>query len=263
MKEKSEVYPRLGKNIRGLRKMYGERITDLAEFIGVEPSAVSYYETGQRFPKLDTLKKLAKHFRVSETQLLTGDLSDLPYITGEKKRDSLSTLMMIFPLVCTETALEHKAFKKGYEIMTQEVYPHIGKGMASEDDYALLQKCIALFEMAKKGHIVEGTANHLSLLMLLGFGASFLSPRMSDSIDIKGNRKTMRDVWESILPTFKKTSEEDSDAGQTIEESSEEDVDTSPSIEEFLKEYEVDIYVDIALLKKTESSYMMRVYEAS
>ena len=58
--EKKTFY-KLGANIRGLRKGYGETQLDLAMTIGVEKTAISNYELGERIPERDVLIKIAKH----------------------------------------------------------------------------------------------------------------------------------------------------------------------------------------------------------
>lgn len=50
------------KNLKILRKNYGETQLDLAFAIGFSNEvSVSHYENEKRYPKPDTLKKIAKH----------------------------------------------------------------------------------------------------------------------------------------------------------------------------------------------------------
>lgn len=46
-----KFYYKLGENIRGLRRMYGETQLDLAIAIDVKPNTISNYEMGERLPE--------------------------------------------------------------------------------------------------------------------------------------------------------------------------------------------------------------------
>ena len=67
---------RLGKNIRCLRKAYGETQEQLGEVIGVEKNTISYYENGKREPDKETLTAIASHFMISVEELMFCDLSE-------------------------------------------------------------------------------------------------------------------------------------------------------------------------------------------
>lgn len=68
----------LGETIRKLRKRRGLTPKDLARSAGVHFSEIYRIEHGQRFPKAQTLKKLAKPLGISEIALfkLAGFLSE-------------------------------------------------------------------------------------------------------------------------------------------------------------------------------------------
>jgi len=62
MSKPNTNYPNLGKNIRCLRKAFGETQLDLAIAIGASGSnVISQYESGERIPERDYLLKMAKH----------------------------------------------------------------------------------------------------------------------------------------------------------------------------------------------------------
>ena len=73
----SKEYYKLPSNIRGLRKTFGESITDLALAIGVGNTAVSNYELGDRIPDRNVLKRIAKHYHITENELVHGDYSNM------------------------------------------------------------------------------------------------------------------------------------------------------------------------------------------
>lgn len=75
--------------IKNLRNAAGLTQKQLAERLGVAKSVVSYYETGDRYPSIDVLIKLAGIFHVTTDYLLdishaktldASELSDAEYI---------------------------------------------------------------------------------------------------------------------------------------------------------------------------------------
>ena len=58
----------LGQRIKQLRQDNDITQKELADFLGVTPKAVSFYELGQRMPSNEMLLKLAQKFRVSTWQ---------------------------------------------------------------------------------------------------------------------------------------------------------------------------------------------------
>lgn len=65
----------LGARIAALRRSQGMSQGQLAQKLGVSPSAVGMYEQGRREPSAATLVALAECFGVSTDYLLTGHIS--------------------------------------------------------------------------------------------------------------------------------------------------------------------------------------------
>ena len=94
-----KFYYKLGENIRGLRRLYGETQLDLAIAIDVKPTTISNYEMGERLPERtierDVLIRIAKHYMITEDELLNGDFSNTKKFNNykindiEKKREFL------------------------------------------------------------------------------------------------------------------------------------------------------------------------------
>jgi transcriptional regulator with XRE-family HTH domain len=63
----SEIFPERLKAARELRGLSQEQV---AERSGLQPSAISHFETGSRKPSFDNLKRLADALRVSTDYLL-------------------------------------------------------------------------------------------------------------------------------------------------------------------------------------------------
>lgn len=77
----------LGMRIALCRKIRGLCQTELAERLGVSPSAVGMYEQGRRTPSVDILILLAREFGISLHFLITG----FPYVPEPCRDDVLSS----------------------------------------------------------------------------------------------------------------------------------------------------------------------------
>lgn len=57
-------------NLKKYRKLCGFRQSDVAEMIGVDRSAYTYYENGKTEPNIEGIKKIASMFKVDVNMLL-------------------------------------------------------------------------------------------------------------------------------------------------------------------------------------------------
>lgn len=76
----STISEKFSDRLRSARQLRGYSQTDLADKTGLQPSAVSHFETGRRAPSFDNLKALAVALDVS-TDYLLGRV-DKPHVTG-------------------------------------------------------------------------------------------------------------------------------------------------------------------------------------
>ena len=67
----------LAGNIRDMRKARGITQTELAQSLSVTPQSVSRWETGQAYPDVVLLPKIAKYFDVTLDELMLGLESSL------------------------------------------------------------------------------------------------------------------------------------------------------------------------------------------
>ena len=67
--------------VKRTREMRGLSQADLAKKTGLQPAAVSHFETGQRSPSFDNLRRLADALEVSVDYLL-GRIDEEKYGTG-------------------------------------------------------------------------------------------------------------------------------------------------------------------------------------
>jgi len=73
MGRKEEVAQRL----RTMRKSRGYTQRDLAKLMGVSPSSISMYETGERGPDFETLESFADVFNVSLSDIIGDDIVEI------------------------------------------------------------------------------------------------------------------------------------------------------------------------------------------
>ena len=66
----------LGPRIAALRREAGLSQAELAQKLGISPSAMGMYEQGRREPSIETVIALAKVFQVTIDYLLTGQPSE-------------------------------------------------------------------------------------------------------------------------------------------------------------------------------------------
>ena len=60
----------LAKNLQHYMEQYGYTAKDIAEKIGVEPSAVSYWVNAKYYPRIDKIEKMANLFHVNKACLV-------------------------------------------------------------------------------------------------------------------------------------------------------------------------------------------------
>ena len=72
----------LGQRIKQLRQEHDITQKELADFLGVTPKAVSFYELGQRMPSNEMILKLAQKFCVS-TDYLLGNKENITAVERE------------------------------------------------------------------------------------------------------------------------------------------------------------------------------------
>lgn len=105
----------LAKNIKALREAFGETLKDLANIVGYGTNTVHYYETGRNEPDDETKSKIAMHYGITVSELMHSDLTNIDRI----HIDYLAfyrNLRTIFPIVCTENALNNESFAKAYRL---------------------------------------------------------------------------------------------------------------------------------------------------
>lgn len=158
---------RVRKNIRALRKYYGETMLDLAIALDVSKSLISDWENGKKDIPYNNILKIAKHYRISISHIMNYDLSYLDsssavnYIVNFDdeyiKKINLNT---IFPLF---TSKEIKNSKKLSEAL--EMHKQLWSLDSSKMDKLDIDIIINSYEEAlSKNYCLSVLANYLSLI---------------------------------------------------------------------------------------------------
>ena len=154
----------ISKNIKSLRIAYGESQLDLALSIELDsPNAIANYEKGIRIPKPEIRKRIAKHYRITEEELMYSDFSGLHFpksIFGDKEKMIEMSLEM-FPVIKTEQAIRNAEFRTGFEAHLRIIEAMKNSITGNDSDYDVC------FESYDKCEMPEATANILGLFLLL------------------------------------------------------------------------------------------------
>lgn len=231
---------RLGLNIRGLRKAYGETQEDLAFAIGESgKTTISNYEVGSRVPQREVLRKIAKHYHITEEELLNGDYSEMKIMFDVNIFDIENGKNMIdktFPIILSENAMMNGNFKKAYELHMELYDEMLYERNVSEEK---IEECVKLYEAASNEDVIEATANHLGWMAFWDFIYNFITPEMLDFLEntSESNLTTKNFLKLGYLLSFE---EEVENTNKLSKEDMEE-----------IAEREANMYVDIYLLKKS------------
>lgn len=232
-------------NLRNLRNTYGETQLNLANALDLSNSVISKYESGKGLLKLENLTKIAKHYMIPIDLLLQ---EDVPFI--EIPEDDLyckKALDALLPIISSEEALKNSDFKKAYEL-----HLSLYENIFTDDEISSseIDKCISLYNNAYKAGIIEGLANRLWWNILFSFCYSIVTPKLLDDAGSTiGNCSSKEIIREYFLPKFDKESLEN-----ILYENYEE---LEKEKNEFFAEIQVDIYVDICLLKHSDKYWKL------
>lgn len=162
---------RLSKNIRSLRKAYGESQEDLGCVLEIGKTAIYNYEKGIR-RKNNSIYQIAKHFLVPIDELVYGDLSQVKKLSCDysivwKKIDD------IFPKVNSKKAEENIHFRRAIK-NHDNLYKELK--MQNMDGIYYIEKCLKEYSKALEDEVskIEASANLLGVWNL--FFLIFLCP---------------------------------------------------------------------------------------
>lgn len=191
---------RLGKNIRSLRKAYGETQTELGEILSVEKNTISNYERGKREPDKKTLALIAQHYAVT--------IEDLLYRENVKdKKISIDVnlnakkIPTLIPLISTEKALANVHFKRAYKIQ-QDYYRWCCNDSKITADIEDSLTCASeyLSAAAEDGIRAEAFANYIALCFffeMLYLGLNSINDELALFEQLKKGDKAFRKATDS------------------------------------------------------------------
>lgn len=106
---------RIGKNIKAVRKAYGDTQEELAFKLNMSKSAIANYETRKRMVPYDVLNKIAEYYLVPTDILMYSDLDNLKSVNINT--DKIPYLIeAIFPIGYTDVAMTNENFEMAYEL---------------------------------------------------------------------------------------------------------------------------------------------------
>ena len=234
-------YPYLSSNIKHLRQVYGDSQLVLANALGLTIPAISNYERGERIPKPEIIAKIAKRYRITVDDLFYHDFSNMKKL-AERPFYNLSlnskAMEVLFPLITTPCSLENENFKLAYDLHAKYlalVRDEVPLPESIEED---IPRCLELYKKSCEEGIVEGAANRLSIVMMMGVLSNIATSYLLENLDFFRKKGcTMKDFFQSgYLPTLDDPPDEDIDALEVLKR-------------EFLNDYEAQILIDIHYLK--------------
>lgn len=123
-----ESNDRVRKNIRALRKYYGETMLDLSIALNVSKSLISDWENGKKQISHNNIEKIAKHYRIPSSIIINDDLSDIDNsfvvnhflnLKNNKEYRKIMNLSNIFPLFTSKEIKDSKKLSEALEMHKQ------------------------------------------------------------------------------------------------------------------------------------------------
>lgn len=151
----------LGKNIRHMRKSYGETQEELGFLIHMTKSAINDYESGRRKPSPETLKIISNHYKKTTDEMLHMKLYELEEFDSSEIVDineMFDIFSQILPLADSPSARENSSFTNGINIIKNMLY-----SLSKEESISgsIVSEAMDFFIKAAEAGIPEAYANML------------------------------------------------------------------------------------------------------
>ena len=215
-----ETNKRIAANIKGLRNAMRESQMDLAASLGLSgPSTISMYESGKRIPDLETLSKIAGHFRIAVDELVNNDYSEASvlrerHVSIEEYTDALKKIL---PIAYSDEAME----KDTVFARTYKAHLNLIDAIKMQDEAGIvkyLEACDKGYEKSiKERKTIESVANRLWIEFFYGM-ISQHTALFEYNPDVAKRDNTLR---ENMIVFFLKHFD-DEEATERIEESKKE-----------------------------------------
>lgn len=200
----------LCKNIRQLRNNRGETLEKLGANIFCPANAISQYEHLKREPTLQTAQMLAKHFGITVDELLYSNYSELYHteFSVESFSHVAEIMRILYPISCSDKALENPDFKTGYEycchILNTIERNEFLRGTVLNDCYDSFEKAAEVTDIDGNIVVPEAVANMVWTIfqMWMYIGSehildAFHTPIFPITNDTLSQKKYL-DLWRDI-----------------------------------------------------------------
>lgn len=197
---------RAGANIRSLRLFFGETRKELAQFLSIDKTMVTAFEYGERLPEGEMLSALARHFWVTDTDLLYSDLTffkklKINFSSGLTGKD----LEMLLPIETSEKDLENPQYQKAVDLQ-RTCYSQFCQG--SDELFGTCLDCMDILVNLDDADLLPGAAKNtveITLLQCVAQGyrellaAAALGGRPEDDI-----YQAAEYVYHDLMTTYRK-----------------------------------------------------------
>lgn len=164
-----ESNDRVRKNIRALRKYYGETMLDLSIALNVSKSLISDWENGKKQISHNSINKIAKHYRIPSSIIINDDLSDIDNsfvvnhflnLKNNKEYRKIINLSNIFPLFTSKEIKDNKKLSEALE-MHKQLYSYESSQIVEVDIDVIIN---SYEESLSKNDYLSVLANFLSIV---------------------------------------------------------------------------------------------------
>lgn len=151
----------LGKNIKYMRKFYGETLDELGFILQMTKSTVNDYESGRRKPTPETIKKISNHYGKTVDEMLNIKLYELDEFDSSEIVDfyeMFNIFSHILPLLDSPKANQNHSFANGMALI-KNMLKSLNSGEFVSG--SVISEAVDFFIEAIESNISEAYANML------------------------------------------------------------------------------------------------------
>jgi len=224
----------VGKNIKGLRIIYGETQEELAASLKVSKQCVCNFECG-RLPRVEYLQAIANHYRIPIEQIIGQRIEISEYELNNElvidKQYIVDLISASFPLFYSNKAGQETNFCKAF-YFSNRIY----KSIENEEIimYTMINLCWKYYRISwKTKKTIEAAANLLSLIFLC-----FLSNQSEEEIELGKAIMNKKRIDNTVLKKYYLCTSNVKKANEDKEQ--------------FIQKHHKEVMELISLLKNTE-----------
>ena len=159
---------KLGANLRALRRAHGISLEDFGGIFGIGKSAVAFYETGKRYPKLEMLHDIATYYMLTVDELQSSDFTKIEPVKYNTKtfKDNITTIL---PILLSKEAEKNAHFQNAV-LTHQQVYEHLQQSDLSVFSESYIEHAIDEYELS----LEDDNIKDISLMNVFGLNMLML-----------------------------------------------------------------------------------------